>query len=117
MTRPRAALLDPVNVLSRMAVRRNVIPALAEVSGAVILCSWTTIVGYGSLALSLNRALRSFGWYAMLGELTTLATALVLLPAMALLVPPRAWMSPRTGSSGEEEGDATQGEVRRRATG
>ena len=51
------------------------------------LCSWTTIIGYGSLLLSINRALRSFGWYAMLGEFTTLTTALVLLPACALVLP------------------------------
>ena len=81
------------NVLSRMSVRRSVAPALAEVGGAVMLCSWTTIVGYGSLIMSLNRALRSFGWYAALGELTTLITAVVLLPAMAKLAPARAWMA------------------------
>ncbi len=81
------------NVLSRMSVRRSIVPALAEVGGAVILCSWTTIIGYGSLIMSFNRALRSFGWYAMLGEFTTLITALVLLPAMAMLVPARAWMA------------------------
>ncbi|OFX23932.1 MAG: hypothetical protein A2V77_09040 [Anaeromyxobacter sp. RBG_16_69_14] len=90
------------NVLSRMSVRRSVVPALAEVGGAVILCSWTTIIGYGSLIMSFNRALRSFGWYAMLGELTTLITALVLLPAMAMLVPARAWMAkPREVVAGE----------------
>jgi predicted RND superfamily exporter protein len=81
------------NVLSRMGMRRTVIPAVAEVGPAVILCSWTTIVGYGSMIISVNRALRSFGWYAMLGEFTTLVTALVLLPAMAMLVPARAWMA------------------------
>jgi predicted exporter len=31
---------------------------------------------------SLNRALRSFGWYAMAGEVTTIITAIVLLPAL-----------------------------------
>ncbi len=98
------------NVLSRMSVRRSIVPALAEVGGAVILCSWTTIIGYGSLIMSFNRALRSFGWYAMLGELTTLVTALVLLPSMAMLVPARAWMAkPRevvageTSETGEDE--------------
>jgi hypothetical protein len=90
------------NVLSRMSARRSIVPALAEVGGAVILCSWTTIIGYGSLIVSFNRALRSFGWYAMLGELTTLITALVLLPAMAMLVPARAWMAkPREVVAGE----------------
>jgi predicted RND superfamily exporter protein len=50
----------------------------------VALCSWTTFVGYATLLYSLNRALRSFGWYAMIGEVTTIATALILLPAMLL---------------------------------
>jgi predicted RND superfamily exporter protein len=78
------------NVLSRMSVRRSIAPALAEVGGAVVLCSWTTIVGYGSLILSLNRALRSFGWYAIIGEVTTILSALVLLPALRLVFPSRA---------------------------
>jgi len=75
------------NVMTRMCERRSVVPALAEVGPAVALCSWTTIIGYGSLLLSINRALRSFGWYAMLGELTTLTTALLLLPACAMVLP------------------------------
>ncbi len=82
------------NVLSRMNDRRSALPALAEVGPAVALCSWTTIIGYGSLLFSINRALRSFGWYAMLGEFTTLVTALVLLPALALVFPPRGWAAP-----------------------
>ena len=75
------------NVMTRMCDRRSVLPALAEVGPAVALCSWTTIIGYGSLLLSINRALRSFGWYGMLGELTTLTTALVLLPACVMFLP------------------------------
>jgi len=40
-----------------------------------------------ALASRINRALRSFGWYGMLGELTTLTTALVLLPACVMVLP------------------------------
>ena len=106
------------NVLSRMSVRRSIAPALAEVGGVVILCSWTTIVGYGSLIMSFNRALRSFGWYAMLGELTTLVTALVLLPAMAKLVPGRAWMARPGEAVAGEGGEAdADGHDRERAMG
>jgi predicted RND superfamily exporter protein len=79
------------NVLARINARRSVVPALLEVGPAVALCSWTTIIGYGSLLFSINRALRSFGWYAMLGEVTCILTALTLLPAFALVFPPRAW--------------------------
>ena len=50
-----------------------------------MLCSWTTIIGYGSLVLASNRALRSFGWYALIGEATCLLTALVMLPAFLLV--------------------------------
>ena len=49
--------------------------------GAVALCSLTTILGYGSLLLAHNRALRSFGGMAILGEFATLLAALVMLPA------------------------------------
>jgi predicted RND superfamily exporter protein len=56
--------------------------ALATTGGAVALCSYTTIVGYGSLLLSQNLGIRSFGLAAMLGELTCLAVALFLAPAL-----------------------------------
>jgi predicted RND superfamily exporter protein len=73
------------NVAARVHERGgDVIGSLAEVGPAVALCSWTSIIGYGSLLFSLNRALQSFGWYAMAGEVTTIITALVLLPALLL---------------------------------
>ncbi|HEY4239334.1 MAG TPA: MMPL family transporter [Kofleriaceae bacterium] len=56
--------------------------ALATTGGAVFLCSYTTIVGYGSLLLSSNLGIRSFGLAAMIGELTCLSVALVLAPAL-----------------------------------
>lgn len=79
------------NVAARVRERSgDVIASLAEVGPAVALCSWTSIVGYGTLLYSLNRALRSFGWYAMVGEVTTIVTALVLLPALLELAAPAA---------------------------
>jgi hypothetical protein len=93
------------NVVGRAQLRRgDVIGSLAEVGPAVALCSWTTIIGYGSLLVSLNRALRGFGWYAILGEFTTLVTALVLLPALLVLARPR-----------EPAGEAERGGLRDRA--
>ena len=56
--------------------------ALATTGSAVAICSYTTIVGYGSLLLSQNLGIRSFGLAAMLGELTCLAVALFLAPAL-----------------------------------
>ena len=74
------------NVAARVRERGGrVLEALAEVGPAVALCSWTSIVGYGSLLISLNRALRSFGEYAMIGEVMTILTALVLLPALLII--------------------------------
>jgi len=74
------------NVAARVRERGgDVLLSLAEVGPAVALCSWTSIIGYASLLISLNRALRSFGWYAMAGEVTTILTALVLLPALLLI--------------------------------
>jgi hypothetical protein len=56
--------------------------ALATTGGAVFLCSYTTIVGYGSLLLSQNLGIRSFGIAAMLGELTCLMVAVILAPSL-----------------------------------
>jgi len=68
------------------AVRR----ALATTGSAVVLCSWTTTVGYGSLLLSANAGIRSFGLMAMLGEATCLLTALTLAPALLSLLARRS---------------------------
>ncbi len=55
---------------------------LARTGSAVLLCSFTTIVGYGSLLLSRNQGIRSFGAAAILGEATCLVAALVFAPAL-----------------------------------
>ncbi|HEY5677774.1 MAG TPA: MMPL family transporter, partial [Myxococcales bacterium] len=57
---------------------------LRETGGAVALCSLTTIIGYGSLLVADNRALRGFGALASVGEVACLAAALVALPAFLL---------------------------------
>jgi len=53
--------------------------------GAVALCSATTVIGFGSLLVAQNRALFSFGVFAVTGELTCLSTAVILLPAFLYL--------------------------------
>jgi len=60
--------------------------ALATTGGAVALCSFTTMVGYGSLILSANQGIRSFGTAAILGELTCISAALVLAPTLLQLL-------------------------------
>ena len=57
-------------------------PALIETGGAVVLCSATTTLGYLALTFSINRAVRSFGLAAAVGEITTLLAAVLLLPAI-----------------------------------
>jgi predicted RND superfamily exporter protein len=73
------------NIVVRVRERGgDVLGALAEVGPAVALCSWTSIIGYATLVLALNRALQSFGRYAVVGEITSILTALIMLPALAL---------------------------------
>ncbi|HPH66745.1 MAG TPA: MMPL family transporter [Kofleriaceae bacterium] len=55
---------------------------MEQTGGAVALCSFTTMVGYGSLLLSSNGGIRAFGLAAMIGEVTCVAAALVVGPAM-----------------------------------
>ena len=62
--------------------------ALATTGGAVFLCSYTTIVGYGSLLLSQNLGIHSFGLAAMLGEVSCLAMAVVLAPSLLWITAP-----------------------------
>lgn len=78
----------PVNIFSRFLIeRRSAGPAEATrravvfTGGAVTLCSLTTIIGYASLLIARNGALISFGRVAILGEITTLAVAMLFLPA------------------------------------
>jgi hypothetical protein len=61
-------------------VRRIVV----ETGGAIVLCSLTTTLGYLALMLSINRAVRSFGLVAAVGEVTTLTAAVLGLPALWL---------------------------------
>jgi hypothetical protein len=58
---------------------------LTRTSGAVALCSLTTIIGFGSLIIAQNQALFSFGVFAVTGELACLATAVLALPAALAL--------------------------------
>ena len=69
-----------------IAATENVI---ADTGSAVALCSATTIIGYTTLLNASNRALKSFGVAADVGEVTCLLTALVLLPLLARLFLPR----------------------------
>jgi len=77
-----------VNVMARYRQdgTGDVSGAIASTGGAVGLCSLTTIIGYSSLLVAENRALFSFGAIAVLGEIACLITAVVVLPALLLVV-------------------------------
>jgi uncharacterized protein len=63
---------------------------VTSTGSAVALCSWTTIVGYGSLLAARNRALQGFGAMAILGEVACLLAALVALPSLVIWLRRRA---------------------------
>ncbi len=55
--------------------------AVRETGGAVILCSLTTTLGYLALVRSMNFAVRSLGVAAVIGEVSCLLAAVLVLPA------------------------------------
>jgi uncharacterized membrane protein YdfJ with MMPL/SSD domain len=75
-----------INVQDRARFVDGIRNAGRSVGGAVALCSWTTIVGYGALWFADNLALQSFGHYAIIGEVVCLLAALVVLPAALTLL-------------------------------
>ncbi len=62
--------------------RRDIAATLRTSGGAVVLCSLTTLLGYVALVGSHNRAIRSLGTIAAVGEVSCLLAAVVVLPAL-----------------------------------
>ena len=56
--------------------------ALRSTGGTVLVCSLTTMIGYTSLLVSDNLAIRGFGLASLIGEITCVAAALVIVPAI-----------------------------------
>jgi len=81
-----------INVVNRWRLDGpgSVLHTVRETGGAVVLCSMTTTLGYFALLRSINAAVRSFGLAAVIGEMTCLVAALVVLPAVLILVDRRA---------------------------
>ena len=78
-----------VNIISRARTEPDTPQGRVEsarTASAVALCSYTTVVGYGSLWFSSNKGIRSFGFAAMLGELTCLSAALLIAPMLARMI-------------------------------
>jgi uncharacterized protein len=62
---------------------------LRTTGAAVLLCSFTTTVGYATLLLSANGGIRAFGLAALIGELSCVTMALVFGPALLEVLRPR----------------------------
>lgn len=72
-----------INLYYRYKVdgERSIQDALASTGSAVFLCSWTTIIGYGSMLWAKNQAMASFGMMAVIGEVSCLVFAMVFMTA------------------------------------
>ena len=77
----------PFNIFDRSRLLGgDVTQAVKLHLGAITMCSYTTIIGYGSLVLADNKALQSFGRIAMIGEMACLYGALFFLPSVLHLM-------------------------------
>ncbi|MBA2544964.1 MAG: MMPL family transporter [Deltaproteobacteria bacterium] len=70
-----------INVADRAAVDDPML-ALRSTGGTVLVCSLTTMIGYASLLVSDNMAIQGFGLASLIGEITCVAAAFVIVPAM-----------------------------------
>jgi predicted RND superfamily exporter protein len=104
-----------LNIVTRYREERDILRAVVSTGAAVALCSWTTIVGYGSLLAARNQALQGFGAMAILGEVSCLSAAIVALPAFIVWRQHRrstngasghAQPAPATLGAGEDAGEA-----------
>jgi predicted RND superfamily exporter protein len=77
----------PFNIYDRSRLLRGDVTSAVKLHfGAVALCSYTTVIGYGSLLFADNQALRSFGRLATSGEIACVVAALLFLPSLLHLV-------------------------------
>jgi len=65
----------------RAAPADGILAAMRGAGGPVVLCSLTTSLGYLALLRSHNQAVRSLGMVAVLGEVTCLLAAMLVLPS------------------------------------
>jgi predicted RND superfamily exporter protein len=88
-----------VNIMARYVGDggKDVGSAIRGTGGAVSLCSVTTIIGYASLLVAKNLGLYYFGFLAVLGELTCLTVAVIVLPAALI------WLRRRSEANGNSK--------------
>ena len=77
-----------INVVQRYRAdgSKDILAALRTTGGAVVLCSLTTMLGYLALVGSHNKGIRSLGTIAVMGEVTCLLAAVLVLPALWYLI-------------------------------
>ncbi len=71
-----------INIAHRQLATRDPLATLRTSGAAVFVCSLTTMIGYASLLASANLAIRGFGLASLIGEVTTVLAALILVPAI-----------------------------------
>ncbi len=75
-----------IHIVSEWKEHGSVRRTVASAGGAVALCSWSAIIGYGSLLVARNGALQGLGAMATIGETTCLLAAVIVTPAALVLV-------------------------------
>ncbi len=60
--------------------------AIRHTGPAVVLCSLTTIIGYYVLTAANNQALATFGFAAVIGEITCITAAILVVPAAIVFI-------------------------------
>jgi hypothetical protein len=89
-----------INVAHRHDIEAlDPITSLRTNGSAVLVCSVTTMIGYGSLLFSANLAIRGFGLASLIGEITCVLTALVLVPAFLAMHREGSRHGPRTSTT------------------
>ena len=79
----------PFNIYDRSRLLGGDITSAVKLHlGAVALCSYTTVIGYGSLLFADNQALKSFGKLSIMGETACVLAALLFLPALLHVISP-----------------------------
>jgi predicted RND superfamily exporter protein len=86
----------PFNIYDRSRLLGGDITSAVKLHlGAVTLCSFTTVIGYGSLLFADNQALQSFGKLSIMGEMACVIAALLFLPALLHVLSSRRQRAPR----------------------
>jgi hypothetical protein len=64
--------------------KHDILDVVENTTSAIMLCCFTTVVGYFSLIIAQNQGFISFGRYAILGEVACLCAAVITLPSFLM---------------------------------